>query len=65
MSWQISGMDLEGVVTERLELGPSEREAMKRGNNTSGSVDPDGKFARGSISPDPRPGLRPSSPCRS
>jgi hypothetical protein len=45
MSRQISGMDLEGVVTERLELGPSEREAVKRGNNTSGSVDPDDKFA--------------------
>ena len=45
MSRQISGVDLEGVVTERLELGPGEREAVKRGNNTSGSVDPDDEFA--------------------
>ena len=45
VSRQISGVDLEGVPTERLELGPSEREAVERGNNTSGSVDPDDKFA--------------------
>ena len=65
MSGQIGGMDLESAATERRELNPGQREAVERGNNPSGSIDPDGEIARGLISPDPRPGLRPSSPCRS
>ena len=64
MSGQIGGMDLESAA-ERRELSPRQCEAVERGNNPSGSVDPDGEIARGLISPDPRPGLRPSSPCRS
>ena len=33
MSRQIGGVDLEGVATERLELGSGQREAVKRANN--------------------------------
>jgi hypothetical protein len=62
---QVGGVYLEGVAGERRKLGSRQREAMERGNTTSGSIDPDGKIGRGLISLDPRPGLRPSLPCRS
>ena len=45
MTRQVCGMDLDGVVTERRELFSGQREAVKRANNTSGSVDPDGEIA--------------------
>jgi hypothetical protein len=65
VSGQVGGMDPEDVAGEWLKLSSGKREAVERGNNTPGSVDPDGEVGQGSISPDPRPGLRPSSPCRS
>lgn len=65
VSRQVSGMDLEGFAGERLKLSSRQREAVERGNTTSGSIDPDGKIDPGSVSPDPRPGLRPSLSCRS
>ena len=65
MPRQVGGVDLEAIAAQRLELTSGQREAVKRANKASGSVDPDGEFGERLISPDPRPELRPSSPCRS
>ena len=65
MPRQIAGADVQVVCGERLELSAGEREPVERANKTPGAEAPNGEVDRGPVSPDPRPGLRPSSPCRS